>query len=427
MVDHEGIMTKEGGRYKSWKKRYFVLAGPFLFYFKAPVDFYGDSLPMAQGSIYLPPHTRVDIVDSYKKTKFCFTLSVSKDVRMYYLDALTADDRRKWTEKILHNAVHCQESWCNLFESHVFIAGSPKSGKTSLLKRFVTGSFVHDPSNANTAGNVNSNSSSGVNSNIGNNNSNQIAASDQIMQKRIQLPDSMSVVATFYDKARPFVSAAELLTELETRYEKSRAALSSSFAVPIPGNGGGGLPSASPSQSPSSNSYSSTSPMSNPLAVSHSPPSRALLASLLAPEVKEDAHNPLFTEENARAYDIRWCTVLLVFDLTDIHSFRYIQRLSRDLRKSLTKSGQQLSMMIVGTKSDLTDVRCVNSVLVQSFAERELGRDVPYIEVSSKSGRQIEECFQVLADYVSRTGFARHVPRCEDGTSNPSEEQSDED
>jgi len=33
-ADREGWMTKQGGSYKSWKKRWFVLKGTQLFYFK---------------------------------------------------------------------------------------------------------------------------------------------------------------------------------------------------------------------------------------------------------------------------------------------------------------------------------------------------------------------------------------------------------
>lgn len=34
--EHEGWLHKQGDRYKTWNKRWFVLKGPNLFYFKSP-------------------------------------------------------------------------------------------------------------------------------------------------------------------------------------------------------------------------------------------------------------------------------------------------------------------------------------------------------------------------------------------------------
>ena len=35
-TDMEGWLHKQGDRYKTWNKRWFVLRGPNLFYFKSP-------------------------------------------------------------------------------------------------------------------------------------------------------------------------------------------------------------------------------------------------------------------------------------------------------------------------------------------------------------------------------------------------------
>lgn len=34
--EHEGWLHKQGDKYKTWNKRWFVLKGPNLFYFKGP-------------------------------------------------------------------------------------------------------------------------------------------------------------------------------------------------------------------------------------------------------------------------------------------------------------------------------------------------------------------------------------------------------
>lgn len=36
MAAKEGYLVKEGGSYKNWKKRWVILSGPFLYYFKSP-------------------------------------------------------------------------------------------------------------------------------------------------------------------------------------------------------------------------------------------------------------------------------------------------------------------------------------------------------------------------------------------------------
>lgn len=36
--DHQGYLTKEGGKHKSWRKRWFILTDNCLYYFKNPSD-----------------------------------------------------------------------------------------------------------------------------------------------------------------------------------------------------------------------------------------------------------------------------------------------------------------------------------------------------------------------------------------------------
>lgn len=49
--DIKGWLTKQGGSVKSWKRRWFILKNPCLYYFKDPMD------SLALGVILLPSYT----------------------------------------------------------------------------------------------------------------------------------------------------------------------------------------------------------------------------------------------------------------------------------------------------------------------------------------------------------------------------------
>jgi hypothetical protein len=83
MSQKEGFMTKEGGRHKTWKKRWFVLFESTLLYFKNPHEFHGNAPPRAVGTILLT-NCKPQVETSYKKTKFPFSVEVPS--RMYYFN-----------------------------------------------------------------------------------------------------------------------------------------------------------------------------------------------------------------------------------------------------------------------------------------------------------------------------------------------------
>ena len=62
-ADKEGFSTKQGGGIKTWKKRWFVLKGNRLWYFKGKTD------TEAKGFIELEPGTLVRDESSPKKKK----------------------------------------------------------------------------------------------------------------------------------------------------------------------------------------------------------------------------------------------------------------------------------------------------------------------------------------------------------------------
>jgi len=87
----KGWLTKEGGVWKTWRKRWFVLESPSLKYFKHE----GDKEPA--GTIDLKSCGHIRGVQ-YKKSKFTF--QVQTPSRTYYMCGENADDRDKWVEAL---------------------------------------------------------------------------------------------------------------------------------------------------------------------------------------------------------------------------------------------------------------------------------------------------------------------------------------
>eukprot|EP01006_Ploeotia_vitrea_P010447 TRINITY_DN27138_c0_g1_i1.p1 TRINITY_DN27138_c0_g1~~TRINITY_DN27138_c0_g1_i1.p1 ORF type:complete len:454 (-),score=29.17 TRINITY_DN27138_c0_g1_i1:1073-2434(-) len=91
-IDHQGYLSKEGaGLIKRWSKRWFVLRGHELFYYKDQKD--SDSL----GSIDLR-HTSVTPTTAKDNS---FSVSGSNLPRTYHLAADTPEDRQTWHTKLL--------------------------------------------------------------------------------------------------------------------------------------------------------------------------------------------------------------------------------------------------------------------------------------------------------------------------------------
>lgn len=73
--DKEGYITKRGLRFKTWKRRLFVLKGNKIWYFEGPND------TVAKGFILLTPKTRVTIDEAQKSKKVNMLLIDSIAVR----------------------------------------------------------------------------------------------------------------------------------------------------------------------------------------------------------------------------------------------------------------------------------------------------------------------------------------------------------
>jgi hypothetical protein len=95
-ADKEGFLTKQGGSIKTWKRRWFVLKGKRLVYFKTRNDL------EATGIIELEPDSFVkDEKDKDKKRRFMFSVGTSR--RVFFMHAETESEMKGWIDAIKRN------------------------------------------------------------------------------------------------------------------------------------------------------------------------------------------------------------------------------------------------------------------------------------------------------------------------------------
>merc|ERR1712137_1052070 len=89
--DKDGFLTKQGGSIKTWKKRWFVLKGDTLYYFKTQKD------PEQTGEIKLEKTTTCTN-EAKKKGKVYFAVNTPN--RKYLIHADTEESANQWVDKI---------------------------------------------------------------------------------------------------------------------------------------------------------------------------------------------------------------------------------------------------------------------------------------------------------------------------------------
>ena len=126
----EGWATKQGGRIKTWKRRWFVLTLTDLEYFKSP----GQKL---MGSIQLNDISNVDINKTVSKP-FPFQL-VTKD-RTYIISADNEMDRKQWMQSILQAKTGKLVKDVSIDDFELIkVLGKGAYGKVQLVKNKMTG------------------------------------------------------------------------------------------------------------------------------------------------------------------------------------------------------------------------------------------------------------------------------------------------
>jgi len=97
-----------------------------------------------------------------------------------------------------------------------------------------------------------------------------------------------------------------------------------------------------------------------------------------------------------RAY-YRGCQgLLLVFDVTDERSFNNVRRWIRNIE---LHAGEDVPILLVGNKSDLSDKRVISTECGKALAEE---CDLPYFETSAKANKEVKEVFLSLARVVKK-------------------------
>lgn len=91
--DMEGWLHKQGDRYKTWNKRWFVLKGANLFYFKSPRDI------RMKGIINLRGY-RVISDDSIMAGKWCFKTQHERE-RTFFFYCDTEEAMREWVKALM--------------------------------------------------------------------------------------------------------------------------------------------------------------------------------------------------------------------------------------------------------------------------------------------------------------------------------------
>ncbi|XP_069107887.1 uncharacterized protein [Argopecten irradians] len=86
--------------------------------------------------------------------------------------------------------------------------------------------------------------------------------------------------------------------------------------------------------------------------------------------------------------------IMLVYDVTDLGSFRHIETVIEEIKKYRGGDGP---MILVGNKSDMTNKRVVTYSMGKEYAEK-LG--ISFMETSAKSSVNVETLFMSLTSEV---------------------------
>lgn len=90
--DKDGWLTKQGGSIKTWKRRWFVLKGQNIYYFKTNKD------TTLTGCIDLDPESFVKEEPAAKKKKNMFSVGTKK--RIFFIAAESPEEMNSWIETI---------------------------------------------------------------------------------------------------------------------------------------------------------------------------------------------------------------------------------------------------------------------------------------------------------------------------------------
>jgi len=95
--DKEGFLTKQGGSIKTWKRRWFVLKGKKLVYFKTRTDVEATGIIELEADSFV----RDERTDKDKKRKYMFSVGTSR--RVFFMHSETEAEMNQWIHAIKNN------------------------------------------------------------------------------------------------------------------------------------------------------------------------------------------------------------------------------------------------------------------------------------------------------------------------------------
>lgn len=95
--DKEGFLIKQGGSIKTWKRRWFVLKGKKLVYFKTRTDVEATGIIELEADSFV----RDERTDKDKKRKYMFSVGTSR--RVFFMHSETEAEMNQWIHAIKNN------------------------------------------------------------------------------------------------------------------------------------------------------------------------------------------------------------------------------------------------------------------------------------------------------------------------------------
>ena len=93
--------------------------------------------------------------------------------------------------------------------------------------------------------------------------------------------------------------------------------------------------------------------------------------------------------------------IIVVFDVTSQVSFDHVQTWLKEINKFAIET---VELLLVGTKTDLAELRIIPKSDAQAFADL---KQIPYVETSSKSDLGVKEAFHKLATQIKNKYTAK--------------------
>lgn len=104
-------------------------------------------------------------------------------------------------------------------------------------------------------------------------------------------------------------------------------------------------------------------------------------------EKNQTIKKPFYNNSNA---------ALIVFDLTEINSFRNI---TFWIEKTIQNTKLEF-IILIGTKVDLSLNRCIDDEIIQNYCQNHKSNNIIYIETSAKTGKNINSICDIIIDNI---------------------------